>query len=622
MRYCRWFQKKIVSNLPGVVLLFYTITLNAQIFQQDSTRTLLPPAVLSILIEEKDRIAINNIFTPKARRWENDSVFRTSDPAAFLTNCRENAYLVASLDKYNPQDTTINLFLGPRFHWISFRPADDETRRWLQESPLNNKFHPGQPIRSTLFARLETQLLEQAENSGYPFASVGLDSLVLESTGGASALLRIRPGPFFSYKKLKINGDIKIPERTVARYLGIKPDAPFSRTQILNISKQLKALPYLEQYANPTIKFAGPSATVNLYLKKKRAGRFDFIIGLLPQTNTATGNTSNLLLTGSLNATFLNALGQGERLSVELERLRVETQKLDLQTAIPYITGSPFGAEGRLNIFRRDSSWVDAMGSIGVQYLLSGANRLAIFGENRSSSLQRIDTNTIIATRQLPANLDYRQNGFGTEVEWTQLDYRFNPRKGWYLQAKGFAGFHRILRNSQITGLRSPTDPAYDFESLYTNIPERSVRLRSEMKVEGYIPLFQRTTILLRGRLGSIFSKDPIYSNEQYRLGGNKLLRGFDEESLFATKWAVTTTEWRLLISSNSFMAVFSDWGYIENITASTRTFQHPLGIGAGMNFETPAGIFGISAAVGRLNPGDGLDFRATKFHLGYVSVF
>jgi hypothetical protein len=40
------------------------------------------------------------------------------------------------------------------------------------------------------------------------------------------------------------------------------------------------------------------------------------------------------------------------------------------------------------------------------------------------------------------------------------------------------------------------------------------------------------------------------------------------------------------------------------------------------MNFETPAGIFGISAAVGRLNPGDGLDFRATKFHLGYVSVF
>jgi outer membrane protein assembly factor BamA len=451
-----------------------------------------------------------------------------------------------------------------------------------------------------------------------------LDSIQLDSSGAATALLNIKPGPYFSYKALKINGDIKVPPKMIARYLGIKKDDPFSREQILNISKQMKSLPYLEQYANPTVRFAGATADINLYLKKKKAGRFDFIIGLLPQSTNTTGasTASNLILTGSLNATILNALGQGERLSVEIERLKVETQKLDLQTAIPYIAGSPFGAEGKLNIFRRDSSWVDAQSSIGIQYLLSGANRLAIFGENRSSSLQKVDTLSILSSRQLPANLDYRQNGAGAEVEWTQLDYRFNPRKGWYLQAKGFAGFHRIIRNNQITGLRSESDPTYNFESLYAGIPEKSVRIRSEIKVEGYIPLLQRTTLVLKGRAGSIFSKDPVYRNEQYRLGGNKLLRGFDEESLFATKWAVTTAEWRLLIGTNSFMAVFADWGYIENTTATTRVFQRPLGIGAGMNFETPAGIFGISAAVGRLNPGDPLDFRATKFHLGYISVF
>jgi hypothetical protein len=40
------------------------------------------------------------------------------------------------------------------------------------------------------------------------------------------------------------------------------------------------------------------------------------------------------------------------------------------------------------------------------------------------------------------------------------------------------------------------------------------------------------------------------------------------------------------------------------------------------MNFETKAGIFGISIAVGRLDVGQGVDFRSTKFHLGYVSLF
>jgi hypothetical protein len=46
------------------------------------------------------------------------------------------------------------------------------------------------------------------------------------------------------------------------------------------------------------------------------------------------------------------------------------------------------------------------------------------------------------------------------------------------------------------------------------------------------------------------------------------------------------------------------------------------LGAGAGLTFETKAGIFGISLAVGRRDVGQSMDLRATKFHLGYVSLF
>lgn len=106
-------------------------------------------------------------------------------------------------------------------------------------------------------------------------------------------------------------------------------------------------------------------------------------------------------------------------------------------------------------------------------------------------------------------------------------------------------------------------------------------------------------------------------------MGGNKLLRGFNEESLFATRFAVGTLEYRLLIGQNSWLAAFADGGYLENLTDRTRSFLRPLGLGAGMTFETRAGVFGIGMAVGSRQVGaEVIDFRAAKFHLGYVSLF
>jgi hemolysin activation/secretion protein len=123
-------------------------------------------------------------------------------------------------------------------------------------------------------------------------------------------------------------------------------------------------------------------------------------------------------------------------------------------------------------------------------------------------------------------------------------------------------------------------------------------------------------------RGGGIFSEKPVYANEQYRLGGNKRLRGFDEESLFATRFVITTLEYRLLLSQNAFLSAFSDYGYLENLTDRNRFFLHPWGLGAGLNLETQAGIFGISLAVGRRDAGQAVDWRAPKFHLGYVNLF
>jgi outer membrane protein assembly factor BamA len=546
-----------------------------------------------------------------------DSLAAAALPANLLLHVQEQSYLSASFDSLSREYKYLHL--GPMLRWVSLQPDQPENEAWLNAAGFREKMFQNKALRYDVLLDLEQKILVQAENNGYPFAQVGLAQVRVGENGDASALLRLQRSRFITFSDVKITGDLKVPKAFMRNFLGIQPGAPYSRAQVLRLRDQLRTLPFAELGGNPTVSFIGNEATVNLFLKKKRAGRFDFIIGLLPQPNA---ENAKLLLTGSLNANFQNALNLGERIALEFERLKPETQRLEASAGVPYLFGTAFGADGKLQIFKRDSSWVDAQGDLGVQYFFPGGDYVRVLWENKSSSLQKVDTLAVIQSRRLPANLDLRQNGFGLEISYARLDYRFNPRKGWSVFLKGTAGFNNVLRNNQIENLRLPSDPAYRFSTLYDSIAGKVARYRAECRLEYYLPFFKRSTLKLAMRSSGIFSPKPVFNNEQFRLGGNKLLRGFDEESLFATRYAVATAEVRLLLGLNSFLSAFTDYGYIENVTYRTRSFLRPVGLGVGMNFETKAGIFGISVAVGRRDVGQGVDFRSAKFHLGYVSLF
>jgi outer membrane protein assembly factor BamA len=567
-------------------------------------------------------------FKPQPTRIDTNCLeFYFPDSAALHATCenllrhfRERAFLAASIDNIGCLDsmTKARFYPGPPMYWVQLRPAAGISEQWLNAAGFRRQNFAEKPLRHDALLALERRLLENAENNGHPFAAVWLDSIQIDADGGTAALLRAERGPYITFKALKIKGDVKLPNAFLPNFLGLRAGSPYSRARVLRLRDELRGLLFLESAGAPSVTFAGSEATINLFLQKKRASRFDFIIGLLPQP-ASDGEKEKLLLTGSLSAAFQNALNLGERLSVEIERLRPETQKLEASGGVPYLLGTPFGAEGRLHIFRRDSAWIDAQADFGVQYLLAGGDFIRFFWDNRNLSLQKVDTATVRRSRRLPPNLDMRQNGFGLEGGFNRLDYRFNPRRGWMLNIKGVAGFNRVLRNSQVEAL---SDKEFDFGTLYDTVTDRATRFRIESRAEYYVPLLQRSTLKLGLRGGGIFSDRPVYNNEQYRLGGNKLLRGFNEESLFSTRFVVSTVEYRLLIGQNSFLAVFSDYAYVENRTDRTRSFLRPWGFGAGMNFETRAGIFGISLAVGRQDTGQAVELNAAKFHLGYVSLF
>ena len=283
----------------------------------------------------------------------------------------------------------------------------------------------------------------------------------------------------------------------------------------------------------------------------------------------------------------------------------------------------PFGFDVKFEQYRRDSTYRDLELDLGLQYLFEGGNYLRAFWSKFSTALLDVDETRIKSTMRLPDNLDVSNSSFGLEYNLQRLDYRFNPRQGWGGRIRGSAGTKEIKRNTDILNLQLESDPAFDFASLYDSLDLKAFQYKIDLQLEGYLPVEIMGRGALKGAVntGIIISNQDIYRNEQYRLGGNRLMRGFDEESVFATRYAVFTAELRYLFGDKNNFYVFTDYGYIEDLTANQKRFDNPLGIGAGMNIETKAGVFGLNLAFGK-SRSIPFDFRNPKVHLGYVSYF
>ena len=53
--------------------------------------------------------------------------------------------------------------------------------------------------------------------------------------------------------------------------------------------------------------------------------------------------------------------------------------------------------------------------------------------------------------------------------------------------------------------------------------------------------------------------------NELFQIGGNKLLRGFDEASIFTPTYSILSLEYRLALGKNSYFQMpFIDAGFVS----------------------------------------------------------
>jgi hemolysin activation/secretion protein len=141
-----------------------------------------------------------------------------------------------------------------------------------------------------------------------------------------------------------------------------------------------------------------------------------------------------------------------------------------------------------------------------------------------------------------------------------------------------------------------------------------------KLQAARYFPLADRS-VLKTSFNGGWYESPSYFRNELFQIGGYRLLRGFDEESIFANRYGVATLEYRYLLGLNSFFFGFTDFGWSNDKSKAPAVSRSYIGAGLGLAFETKGGLFNISFAAGKRND-ISFNLKQSKIHFGYVSIF
>lgn len=467
---------------------------------------------------------------------------------------------------------------------------------------ISEKLYFNKPFHYREVARSLEKIILHYENNGYPFTSVNLDSVNTENNQ-LSAVINVKKNKFFKIDSIKVVGTVKVNPRFLNRYLAVKPNMAYNEEIMKSISQKIRQLPFIVEKQPQRVQLTERINKLILFLDKKDASQFDGIIGLLPDADK-----KKTVITGDVKLKLVNGiLRNGETFDLEWRRLQSQTQDFNGRMIYPYLFGSPVGTDYALKIYRRDTTFIDITNNIGIQYYFSGLNNFKIFYKQRTSNL--ISTSGLDVAVALPDYADITTNSYGAGITLEKLDYRFNPRKGISLIINGQTGNRTIRKNPKIN------------EAAYDGLLLRSTQYQFDGVINAYIHLRGNSVLRLGAQGASVFGNSTVFKNELFRIGGLKTLRGFDEETIYTSTYVIPTIEYRFLFAQNSNLLLFAEGAWYENNSNHQYIKDTPVSVGAGVNFETKAGILTLNYALGNQFH-QGFDLRNGKIHFGLTALF
>ena len=418
------------------------------------------------------------------------------------------------------------------------------------------------------------------ETQGNSFAQVSLKDIAVKKDH-IEGYLHILKSNIRRIDAIIINGYDNFPKTYLRYFLRIKNNMLFNKDKLNEVSELVSSLPFVSEIKPPEVLFTKDSTIVYLYLKKKASNKFDGLVGF-----TSKENGNGISFNGYLDLSLLNIFDTGELFSLYWKNNSNERQVFNLSVKIPYIFNSRFSPTASLNIYKQDSTFINTKTQFLLSYAINERNALglSLYNETSSNLLTNATTGNIDDFNSIFYGVNYN---YGIPNNNTLFPVKFN--------------FYGEL----LTGKRKVESNA---------ISQSKANLRSNylwrLNFKNYIFLQNETSTLV---------SDNILTNELFRIGGVNSIRGFDEESIFASTYSYFNIEYRYTANNSSYLYSITDLGYIDNEISNQSSQIYSLGLGYA--FSTKLGLLNLSYALGKFSD-QSFNFSNSRFHLKIISFF
>lgn len=564
--------------------------------------------ILILLLSANIVLAQSKVYVIEFNDVPNKSLetrWGKTDSAVFILEVQNiknrllsEGHLLANIDMLQFDRDTLQAVInvGDTYSWLALG-TNNIPEEMLSKVGYRKRDFQGTEFSGKAFNRLITKLLDNAANSGYPFASLQLNEVEVVKNS-VKGILNYEAGPIIYYDSLTVNPLNFIKPKFLGSYLGTKEGTLFQLKDLAQIENSIDKLPYCQLADSIQLSFQNNLCNISFSLKQVKANKIDALIGFLPNQKSGEG----MLITGFVNLQLQNLFKSGKELSFLWRQFQQQSQKLFILYKHPNLLSSPLGISLGFDLLKQDTTFLNSNFMVEGFYLHKKMEISFVTSFKSSRSLS-----TPLDTLALPEVADYKIQQLGLRTTYNGLNDTANPLRGALTFIEFQVGNKKIKKNSGIA------ETVYD--SLNLNPVQFDAKVGGEINQQIIGPVVLHVDLTL----GTLFNNDQLFTNDLIRLGGVNSLRGFNDLELFVSSYGLARIEARLIINPNSRLFLFYDQALTNNIVANVS--DQPFGFGAGLMLDTGVGNLQLVYALG-VSDQQSLSLTQSKIHIGYVARF
>ncbi len=374
------------------------------------------------------------------------------------------------------------------------------------------------------------------------------------------------------FNNVIIKGYKDFPKSYLKNHFKINKKTIFNQSKIKEISNTAKSLDFVKVIKPPEILFTKDSTLLYMYLKKTQNNSFDGIVNFTSKEN------GEILFNGNIDLKLNNIINQGEKFELFWNSINEQSQEFRLLTKAPYLFNSKLTPRLSFSIYKQDSIFLNTKFNAELFYNFNPKSKIAIYYSSESSEeLKSEFTNDIISFDNYFYGLNYnysisKNDSFLNDKFYFEITPSFGKRR----TDGDFLNQFKI---------EASTSYIWDINS--------------------------RSSFYIKNKSGYLNSNTYL-TNELFRIGGPKSIRGFNEQSIFTRQFTYFNVEFRYLTNSKSYLYTISDYGNSNNMDF--------ISLGLGYCIIKNKSIININSVLGNNN--NAFTLSKIQLNVNFVTFF